>query len=67
MFSFPALKAPGVRDCSHQSRGFYSIPHIFCFELLFSPIIKKIVQPTKIQFPGSSVNDNDDAFFWFLS
>ena len=23
MFSFPALKAPGVRDCSHQSRGCY--------------------------------------------
>ena len=36
--------------------------HIFCFEFLFSLIIKKIVERTKSLFPGSSVNDNDDVF-----
>ena len=34
---------------------------MFCFEFLFS-LIKKIVERTKILFPGSNVNDNDDVF-----
>ena len=62
MFSFPVPKAPAIRDCSHQSQGFYSIPPIFCFEFLFSLIIKKIIKRTKILFPGFSVDDNDDVF-----
>ena len=41
----------------------------FCFEFLFSLIIKKIVERTKILFPGFSVNDNImmTSLFWFLS
>ena len=60
MFSFPVPKAPAIRDCSHQSRGFYPIPPIFCFEFLFSLIIKKIIERTKLLFPVPSVNDNND-------
>ena len=33
-----------------------------CFQFLFSLIIKKIIERTKILFPGFSVNDNDDVF-----
>ena len=40
--------------------------HIFCFELLFSLIIKKLLNGLKLHL-GSCVNDNDDGFFWFLS
>ena len=61
MFSFPVPKAPAIRDCSHQSQGFYSIPPIFCFEFLFSLIIKKIIERTKLLFPVPSVNDNNDV------
>ena len=32
------------------------------FEFLFSLIKKKIIERTKILFPGFSVNDNDDVF-----
>ena len=32
------------------------------FVFLFSLKIKKIVERTKVLFPGSSVNDNDDVF-----
>ena len=62
MFSFPALKTPGVLDCSHQSRSCYYFPPTFCFEFLFSLIIKKIIKQTKILFPGFSVNNHDDVF-----
>ena len=60
--SFPTLKTPGVHDFSHYSRSCYEIPPIFCFEFLFSLIIKKIIERTKISFSGFSVNDNDDVF-----
>ena len=67
MFSFPALKAPGVRDCSHESRGCYYIPHIFGFEFLFSLIIKKLLNRLKFYFLILVLMIMMASLFWFLS
>ena len=61
MFSFPAPKTPGARDCSHQSKLLLNPAHLMFWVLGFSDN-KKIIKRTKILFPGFSVNDNDDVF-----
>ena len=56
MFSFPVTAVIKVKVV-------IKIPPIFCFEFLFSLIIKQIIERTKILFPGFSVfYDNDDVF-----
>ena len=61
MFSFPASKTPGARDCSHQSKLLLNPAHLMFWVLGFSDN-KKIIKRTKILFPGFSVDDNDDVF-----
>ena len=66
LFSFPALKAPVVRDRSHQSGGCYKIPHMFCFEFLFS-LIKKLLKGLKFYFLVLMLMIMMTSLFWFLS
>ena len=49
-----------------QSRGCYKIPHIFCLELLFSLIIKKLLNGLKLYFLVLVLLIMMTAFFGFF-